>query len=162
MKKLSGDWKFLLTFTGIVLALIVITGILAPNREDRDPTPSTWNSGVAGAKAAWLLLAQLGYNELRWEQPEAELSSIDAAHATLVLANPFPNPALAEKDRRKPFEDFLHRGGRIVATGGEPVLLLPNLEVKRADRLYTDLCLTSPEGPSPLARAGELEMAAPL
>jgi hypothetical protein len=162
MKKLSGDWKFLLTFSGIVLALIVITGVLAPNREDRDPTPSTWNSGTAGAKAAWLLLGQLGYNELRWEQPEAELSSIDAAHATLVLANPFPNPVLADKDRRQPFEEFLHRGGRIVATGGEPVLLLPNLEVKRADRLYTDLCFTSPEGPSPLARAGELEMAAPL
>ena len=45
MKRLSGDWKFLLTFSGIVVALIVITGILAPNREDRDPTPGTWNSG---------------------------------------------------------------------------------------------------------------------
>lgn len=86
MKKLSGEWKFLLTFSAIVVALIIITGIFAPNREDRDPTPGTWNSGAAGAKAAYLLLGQLGYDEASWERPESELSAIDAAHATLVVA----------------------------------------------------------------------------
>ncbi|MGA9985468.1 MAG: hypothetical protein WBP95_18480, partial [Acidobacteriaceae bacterium] len=111
MKKLSGEWKFLLTFSGIVLALIVITGVLAPNREDRDPTPNTWNSGASGAKAAWLLLGQLGYDEARWERPESELSGIDAAHATLVVAEPSPSfAALTDKNRRQPFVDFLHRG----------------------------------------------------
>lgn len=163
MKKLSSDWRFLLIFGGVVIALIAITGILAPNREDRDPTPSTWNSGSAGAKASYLLLGQLGYNTVRWERPEAELSTIDASHATLVLAEPSPSlTALTEKDRQQPFVDFLHRGGRIVATGAVAALFLPDAKVAQAERLFTDLCITAPEGPDPLARAGELEMAAPV
>jgi hypothetical protein len=163
MKKLTGDWKFLLIFCGVVVALIIVTGILAPNREDRDPTPSTWNSGAAGAKAAYLLLDQLGYNEVRWEQPEAELSSIDAPHSTLILAEPSPSfAALTDKNRRQPFEDFLHRGGHIVATGATAAIFLPDAKVTQADRIFTDLCITAPEGHDPLARAGELEMAAPV
>ncbi|HEY1757819.1 MAG TPA: DUF4350 domain-containing protein [Bryobacteraceae bacterium] len=163
MKKLTGDWKFLLVFSAVVLSLIIVTGILAPNNDDRDPTPSTWNSGAAGAKAAYLLLGRLGYNEARWERPEAELSTIDAAHATLIIAEPSPSfVALTDKNRKQPFEDFLHRGGRIVATGGPAVLFLPNAKVVPADRILTDLCITAPEGPGSLARAGELEMAAPV
>ena len=163
MKKLSGDAKFLLIFTGIVVVLIVVTGVLAPNREDRDPTPGTWNSGAAGAKAAYLLLDRLGYNTVRWERPESELSSVDAAHATLFLAEPSPSFAsLTDKTRQKPFIDFLHRGGRIVATGAVAALFLPHAKVTQSDRIFTDLCITMPEGPGPLARAGELEMAAPV
>ena len=163
MKKLSGEWKFLLTFSAIVVALIIITGIFAPNREDRDPTPGTWNSGAAGAKAAYLLLGQLGYDEARWERPESELSAIDAAHATLVVAEPSPSfAALTDKNRQQPFVDFLHHGGRIVATGATATIFLPGAKAAPADRIYTDLCLTTPEGPGPLARAGELEMAAPV
>lgn len=163
MKKLTGDWKFLAIFCGIVVALIVVTGILAPNRLDRDPTPTTWNSGSAGAKAAFLLLTQLGYDTQRWERPEAELAAIDASHATLILAEPSPSfAAFTDKNRQRPLVDFLHRGGRIVATGAVVTLFLPNARVTQSDRLFTDLCITSPEGPDPLARAGELEMTAPV
>ncbi|HEX4005089.1 MAG TPA: DUF4350 domain-containing protein [Acidobacteriaceae bacterium] len=162
MKKLGGEWKFLLIFTSVVVLLIVITGILAPSREDRDATPSTWNSGRAGAKAAWLLLGRLGYHAVRWDRPEAELSSIDAAHATLVLAEPsLSYSALRSKENRPPIADFLHRGGRIVATGEASALLLPDATVAASDRLYTDLCYTVPQGPSQWARAGQLSMAAP-
>lgn len=163
MKKLSGDWKFLLIFCGIVVALIVVTGILAPNREDRDPSPTTWNSGAAGAKAAYLLLGQLGYNTVRWEQPEAELSTVDAAHATLIMAEPSPSfAAFTDEKRQQPFVEFLHRGGRIVATGAVVALFLPDAKVTQSERLFTDLCITTPAGPDSLARAGELEMAAPV
>jgi len=163
MKRIGGEWKFLLLFTGVVLLLIVVTGILAPNREDRDETPSTWNSGRSGAKAAWLLLGQLGYHTVRWSRPEAELSTVDAAYATLIVAEPSLSlSALPDKKRRQPFEDFLHRGGRIVATGIASTLLIPDAKVAVSERLYTDLCYTEPQGPSPLARAGVLAMAAPV
>jgi hypothetical protein len=163
MKKLSGDWKFLLIFSGIVVALIVITGVLAPSQQDRDPTPTTWNSGAAGAKAAYLLLGQLGYNEDRWERPESELSTLDAPHSTLILAEPYPSfAAYTDKNRQQPFIDFLHRGGRIIATGGAAAIFLPHAKIAQADRILTDLCITTPEGASPLARAGEIEMAAPV
>lgn len=162
MRKPGGEWRFLLLFCGLVVALIVITGILAPDREDRDPSPTTWNSGAAGAKAAWLLLGRLGYREARWERPEAELSSVDAAHATLVLAEPSPSfAAFTDKNRKQPFIDFLHRGGRIVATGSLSALFLPDARVAASDRLYTELCFTAPSGPGPLSRAGEVAMSAP-
>ncbi|HTV83684.1 MAG TPA: DUF4350 domain-containing protein [Acidobacteriaceae bacterium] len=161
MKRLSGEWKFLVIFSGCVVALIGVTGILAPARQDNDPTPSTWNSGKAGAKAAWLLLGQLGYREIRWERPEAELAGVDAAHATLVLADPSPSATvLEEKQRRQPFEAFLRRGGRIVATGQVAPLLLPDAKVDFTSRLYDALCDTTPEGPDALARAGSLSMRA--
>jgi len=163
MKKLSGEWKFLIIFCGCVVGLIVITGMLAPARQDNDPTPSTWNSGREGAKAAWLLLGQLGYKEVRWERPEAELGAVDAAHATLVLADPSPSVAVMEEKRRQqPFEAFLQRGGRIVATGQVAPLLLPDAKVAFADRFYDALCETTPEGPDALARAGSLSMRAPV
>jgi hypothetical protein len=162
MKKLSGEWKFLLIFCGCLIGLIVITGILAPAREDNDPTPSTWNSGRQGAKAAWLLLGQLGYHEVRWERPEAELAGVDAAHATLVLADPSSSvAALDAKQRQEPFEDFLRRGGRIVATGQVPQLLLPDARVAYSGRFYAP-CDTTPEGPDALARAGSVHMEAPV
>jgi hypothetical protein len=163
MKKLSGEWKFLAIFCGCVVGLIAITGILAPARQDNDPTPSTWNSGRDGAKAAWLLLGELGYKEVRWERPEAELARVDARHATLVLAQPSRSVAvLRERERRAPFEDFLRRGGRIVATGEVAPLLLPYARVDSTGRIYSALCETTPEGPDALARAGSLRMLAPL
>jgi hypothetical protein len=169
MKKLAGEWKFLISFTGVIALLIVVTGILAPSREDRDETPSTWNSGHAGAKAAWLLLGRLGYRTVRWDRPEAELASVDAEHATLILAEPSLAYMMRGDQKQmqlskamKPFEDFLDRGGRIVATGETSSLLLPNAKVASSDRLSTELCYTVPQGPSPLARAGELAMAAPV
>jgi hypothetical protein len=163
MSRARGEWKFLIIFCSTVIVLIVITGILAPNREDRDFVPSTWNTGRAGAKAAWILLGDLGYRTLRWERPESELSSIDAAHATLVAAEPsVAFAALTDKDRVQPFTDFLHRGGRIVATGPGGAFLLPDAKIGGSSRLYTDLCNTTPAGPDALARAGSVAMAVPI
>jgi hypothetical protein len=163
MNRRRGEWKFLIVFTAAVIVLIVITGILAPNREDRDPTPSSWNAGRAGAKAAWLLLGDLGYRTVRWERPESELSTVDAAHATLIAAEPsLAFAVLSDKDRTRPFADFLHRGGRILATGAGGAFLLPDAKVAASDRLYTELCDTTPASPDALARAGSVAMAVPI
>jgi hypothetical protein len=163
MSRMRGEWRFFILFTASVIVLIVITGILAPNREDRDVAPTTWNTGRAGAKAAWLLLGDLGYRTVRWERPEAELSTVDAAHATLIAAEPsLAFPALSDKDRTQPFAGFLHRGGRILATGPGGAFLLPDAKVGGSDRLYTDLCNTTPAGPDALARAGSVSMAVPM
>jgi hypothetical protein len=163
MKNVRTEWRFLIVFSATVIVLIVITGILAPNREDRDMVPSTWNSGRAGAKAAWLLLGDLGYRTVRWERPESELSSVDAARVTLIAAEPSVGyAALSDKDSTKPFDDFLHRGGRIVATGPEAAFLLPDAKIGDSSRVYTELCNTRPAGPDPLARAGSVAMAVPI
>lgn len=163
MTRVRGEWKFLIIFIASVMVLIVITAILAPNREDRDAVPTTWNSGRAGAKAAWLLLGDLGYRTVRWERAESELAGIDAAHATLIAAEPsVAYAALTNKDRTQPFADFLHRGGRIVATGPGGAFLLPDSKLGESRRVYTDRCDTTPAGPDALARAGSVAMAVPF
>jgi uncharacterized membrane protein len=163
MSRVRGEWRFLILFTASVVLLIVITGILAPNREDRDFVPTTWNTGRAGAKAAWLLLGDLGYRAVRWERPESDLSAVDAGHATLVAADPSLGfGAIADKDRIQPFADFLRRGGRILATGPGGALLLPDAKIGESRRVYTGLCDTTPAGPDALARAGSVSMAVPM
>ena len=163
MSRGRGEWKFLIVFTVSVIVLIVITGILAPNREDRDFVPTTWNTGRAGARAAWLLLGDLGYRTVLWERPESELSTVDAAHATLVAAEPSPAfAALSDKNRTEPFADFLRHGGRILATGPGGAYLLPDAKVGESRRFYTGLCDTTPASPDALGRAGSVSMAVPM
>jgi len=126
MKKLSGEWKIPPHFFRHRGRAHHHHRHLAPNREDRDPTPGTWNSGAAGAKAAYLLLGQLGYDEARWERPESELSAIDAP--TPPWSSPSLRPPLPRsltKNRQQPFVDFLHHGGRIVATGATATIFCP-------------------------------------
>lgn len=113
-RRLSGDTRLILWVCLGVLAVIVVSAFFAPAREDTDPVPSTWNSGSQGAKAAYLLLGQLGYATARWDKPAANLSETDAAHTTLVLAG----TELPDVSKEKPgIAAFLTRGGRVVATG---------------------------------------------
>ena len=56
----SSDARLLFWLGGSVLLLIVLVSILAPKATDQDPKPTTYNNGSAGAKAALLLLTELG------------------------------------------------------------------------------------------------------
>jgi Domain of unknown function (DUF4350) len=141
------------------LAVILLGAFLAPAREDDDPVPSTWNSGSAGAKAAYLLLGQLGYTTARWERSAAALAEVDATHTTLVLAGSELKDILKEKAGTA---DFLKRGGRVVATGGLSALLLPESHIGEPSRAYTALCTTTPQSLSSLGRAGQIAMPVPI
>jgi hypothetical protein len=158
-KRLSGDVRTILWICLGMLVIIVVAAFLAPAREDNDVTPSTWNSGAAGAKAAYLLLGQLGYTTARWERPAAALSETNAAHTTLVVADPY----FEEKSKESPgIAAFLQRGGRVVATGWSGALLLPDAQVGQPDHFYTALCYTTPQSLSPLGRAGRIAMPVPV
>ena len=157
--KLSGDARLALWVCGGVLAVILVAAFLAPAREDNDATPSTWNSGSAGAKAAYLLLGELGYATERWNKPAAALSDVDAAHTTLVLAE----PGLSDVGKEKAgIADFLHRGGRVVATGAVSSLILPGAQIGLPEHIYTALCYTTPQSLSAMGRAGQIAMAVPV
>jgi hypothetical protein len=159
MRKLSGDSRILIGAVAAVAALIVVGAFFAPAREDNDPTPSTDNSGSQGAKAAWLLLPELGYRTERWDRPAKDLSEIDAPHTTLILAQALP----FEIEKEKPgLADFLQRGGHVLATGSNSAIMLPGSNVVPPDRFYSELCYTTPQGLSPLARAGKVSMAVPM
>jgi hypothetical protein len=159
VKKLSGDTRILLWVAGAVMIVIVAGAFLAPARDDTDTTPSTYNSGTHGAKAAWLLLGDLGYRTDRWERPAKDLSEMDAPNTTLVLADAYPVDLLKEKPG---VEDFLSRGGRVLATGAVSTAMLPEADIAPPNHIYSELCYTTPQGLSPMARAGRVGMPVPI
>src|SRR5271165_2016655 len=148
-RQLTGDTRILIGVTLTVLAVIIAGAFFAPAREDNDPTPSTDNSGAQGAKAAWLLLSQLGYRTERWDRPASDLNEVDAQHTTLILAA--AQPLVTQKEKAG-IAEFLNRGGHILATGAASAAMLPESHVAPPNHIYTDLCYTTPQGLSSLSR----------
>jgi hypothetical protein len=66
MKPANRERKLVLLFSGAVFLLIAAASLLAPVNDDSDKSPTTYNSGTAGIKAAYLLLGDLGYSTARW------------------------------------------------------------------------------------------------
>jgi hypothetical protein len=154
----SRDRRMVLWILGGMVALIVAFSILSPANDDSNPIPTTYNSGSAGTKAAYLLLGELGYGTQRWESPPADLKKVEAAKTTLILAEPnFPNEG--SKQVQADIADFLSRGGRVVATGREGAYFLPGAKTDAPTRLYGKLCFSTPEGQDALARSGKVSLA---
>ena len=108
----KSDRKMLLILSGIILLLVVGVCVIAPSADDENKQPTTYNTGAAGAKAAFLTLQGLGLNVQRWDRPTNEIDSADAAHTTLVLTQPMLNPA-QRKDVAAELKQFLERGGAL-------------------------------------------------
>jgi hypothetical protein len=154
--KPNRDRKLVLLFAGAVLLVIAGASVLAPN-DDSDKSPTTYNSGTAGIKAAYLLLGDLGYSTDRWEQPPSALSSVDARDTTVIFADPNVPPAQLESVRAD-IAAFLKRGGRVLATGVDGASLLPEGATGPPTQIFRKVCLTTPEGRSLLARAGQVSI----
>ncbi len=161
MKPGKRDRNIVLLFCGAVLLLIVAASFLAPPNDDSDKSPTTYNSGTAGIKAAYLLLGDLGYASERWEQPPSALAGVDAHHTVVIFAEPNVPPENLEAIRGD-IARFLRRGGRVLVTGQRGASLLPDATVGRPTQLFQKLCLTTPEGRDPLARAGEVSFTDPV
>ncbi len=154
----SRDRRFVLGILGAMLWVIAAFSMFAPANDDTDFSPTTYNSGSAGMKAAYLLLSELGYGARRWEAPPDDLKNVDAAKTTLVLAEPnFPTEGA--KQVQAEIADFLSRGGHVLATGKEGAYFLPDAKTDAPSRLYQRLCFSTPEGQGPLARAGRVSLA---
>jgi hypothetical protein len=110
------DRKLLLIAAAIFVLLMGVTVLLAKPENDSE-IPTTYSSGSSGAKAAYLLLARLGYNIQRWEQSPRELPH--GGGTVLVMAEPLGAPTQEEK---KKLLEFLESGGRLIFTGRFPAL----------------------------------------
>lgn len=143
----------------LLTTLVLIIGItlFAPRNDENDLRPTTFNNGPAGARAAFLALQALGRKSTRWERPLDDLSTIDAAHTTLILATPAYNPTDLNAFRAT-LKAFLDRGGRVLATDATGALLLPGGSIQAPSLFRSGLCETTPEGPGALARAGSIEL----
>lgn len=152
-QRFSVEQKF--TLYGVLCALLVIAGValFAPAQDEDDPTPSTYNAGPQGLKAAYLLLPRLGYRVQRSSDAVGQLQTADAARTTLVIPAAFGAQDEAET---RVLEGFLRRGGRIVATGDFGATVLPGVYWKDGEAPAEKRCRTTPEGDSALARVGPL------
>lgn len=116
------DRTILIGAAFLVLILAIATALLTPSRRaGRTGYPSSYSTTWDGAKAAFLVLQDLGYNVRRWDQPPTELQGA-ADRQVLILANPLQPPSSEEAAALR---QFLERGGRIVATGAFAFEFLP-------------------------------------
>ena len=111
----------------IAFVLVVGTVAFAPAESTRQvEIPSTYSSGAGGARAAYLLLLDLGYSVRRWEEPPAGLAS-DAANVTLILAEPTVMPTAHE---RRALVEFVRDGGRVLFCGASLSAFFADADLK--------------------------------
>src|SRR6266481_3748158 len=125
MKIDPSDRQLLMWAAVFVLPLIVALSLISGQDEVSD-VPSTYSAQTHGAKAAYLLLQQDGYNVERWEQPPAQLPA-NPEHTVLVLASPLRAPAI---DDRNALQAYVSKGGKILATGSAAAFYLPRAETE--------------------------------
>lgn len=149
----KSDRRLLGWSAAILLPIIVALALLASSQQDSG-VPSTYSADSSGAKAAYLLLQELGYHVERWEESPNSLPA-QAQHTVFVLAGPLNPPSQEEQAALKL---YLSRGGRILATGHLIDLYLP--EAKTVPEFApTPLPQTyQPQLVSALTRAGQIRM----
>jgi hypothetical protein len=147
----------LLILSGAMVLVVVLVCVFAPASAANNPQPTTYNTDSDGAKAAFLTLQGLGRNVQRWDKPVNELDNVDAAHTTLVLAQPMVGGTQFNEVARE-LNIFMNRGGRVLLTDA-PGSLLTEGESGGPSLFRSGLCETTPEGPGALARVGSVEMA---
>lgn len=151
----NADRRIVLWLLGAVIAVVALTTFVAPVTHDDDPVPTTYNSGTHGAKAAFLLLGDLGYEVSRSDvAAAAALDAADAPHTTYLLAEPHAPSEGEQKQQYGAIERFLERGGRVLATGFRGAYFLPGGRTGAGTQFVGELCTTTPEGAGKLAQAG--------
>ena len=108
------DRRLLLIAGGVFALLLCAVVLLTPGAgENVGSVPSSYSSGPGGARAAYLLLQELGLPVERWEDSPAGLPTEPSA-AVLILADPASAPNTTERaDLRR----FVQQGGTILITG---------------------------------------------
>lgn len=106
------DKRLLVLTVGSLLVLAIATVLIAPpGQQEQSTIPSTYSSSSGGARAAYLLLQQLGFPVTRWEAPPSQLP---AGNAILILAEPNVPPVPSEREALRRFVDS---GGRVLFCG---------------------------------------------
>jgi hypothetical protein len=165
-----GDRNLLILAGLLIVALSAAAVISSPQGSRRLPgIASSYSAADDGAKAAYLLLEELGYHVERWDNsPEdlpgvafgafAETPQAAAAKTFLVLAQPV-YPASAEE--KTDLVNFVRRGGHVLIAGGRPGFLVPKDAIKAAPFSAGLTRSYSAELPAPLTRdAPEIRMPA--
>ncbi len=148
------DRKLLLTGAVVVFLLAVAIVFFSPDSDEEEGFPSSFSAKRHGAKAAFLLLQESGYQVERWIQSPANLPQ-QPAGTLLIVAEPQLSP---EKKESEALKKYLQEGGRILAIGARATLLLPEGDAARLDEPEFEWKPVSPTLPSRITRGGPITM----
>jgi hypothetical protein len=144
-----GDRKLLIVSGALLAILTVVATVLSPPAETSSSRlPSSYSTAPGGAKAAYLLLGEMGYRVERWAAPPQQLPG-QLQNVTLVLAEPFIPPTSEEQAG---LQAFIYAGGRVLATGGFAASLLPQSEIHPLKRRFPEPKQFPARLPGPLSR----------
>lgn len=115
----AGDRKVLIIAGTAFLILVTIGFLLAPSNMQVN-VPTTYSTASGGAKAAFLLLQEMGYHVERWQHTATELKG--EKNTVLIIAGPEMVASSKEKDA---VEKFIASGGRVITTGIAGASYLP-------------------------------------
>lgn len=149
------DRGMLISAIAVVALIIVLIAIFAPPADDSDPTPSSYSTETHGAKAAYLLLQQLGYHVERWNSPLADLATQANRQTVLIVAEPY---MWNLKRGFGPVRRVLEQGGRVLAIGFTGGWLLPDNHIEADPNHFRVLCNAQPEGFGKLANSGNVSI----
>ena len=151
------DRSLLLITALLVLCTTVLLVLVHPQEQSDSYIPSTYSTAPHGAKAAYLLLARLGYRVERSEGPLDSIADTADAHTVLILAEPTRAPSQQETAAVR---RVLARGGRVLAAGFLAAAAVPdeNLDNQSPPQLVGGICEAEPVGFSPLAAGGKVVM----
>ena len=152
--KIEKSDRRLLIWAGVFLLPLIVALAFFSQDEEESAVPSTYSAQTRGAKAAYLLLQDAGYNVERWEQSPADLPA-DPAHTILVLASPFRSPSKEEKNA---LQIYLDRGGKVLATGSSASYYLPRAETENEALPAPAWKEYQPQMVTPLTRGGAIQM----
>jgi hypothetical protein len=150
----KADRRLLLWASLIFLAIIIALAVFSSNEERDSGVPSTYSSQPSGAKAAYLLLGELGFQVERWERSPEDLPE-NPGRTVLVLASPFQWPS---GDEPLWLQTYLSRGGRILFTGSRAGAFLPYANTEREPVPEPIPKLYLPQAISSLTRGGGIRM----
>jgi uncharacterized protein DUF4350 len=151
------DRRLLLITAMLVLCTTVLLVLVHPQEQSDSYIPSTYSTAPHGAKAAYLLLARLGYRVERSEAPLDSVANAADAHTVLVLAEPTRAPSQQESAAVR---RVLAHGGRVLAAGFLAAAAVPdeNLNNQSPPQLVGGICEAEPVGFSTLASGGKVVM----
>jgi hypothetical protein len=113
MAKLTTEDRKILIALGVVMVVLLgVVGFLVQSDSGSNSYPSSYGTGTGGAKAAFLLLQQTGYDVRRFHQAPKSLEDFEKG-TTLILLDPFPQ----EAEDISSVQSFVEKGGRIVGSG---------------------------------------------
>jgi len=152
------DRRILILFGGILLVVLAIGAFVFPSNSAKGPSfPTTRSSASEGAKAAYLLLTDLGYTVERWALPPTELPQ-PASDTLLILAEPLL-PASAEEISG--LNRFVNSGGRVLAIGQEAARMVPQGGLLKVEANEAEWKIYRAVAPSPLTRGADEILMAP-